>query len=233
MKFSCLYGRSWTSLQCGEKAQALLKQTWLEIISKMTFEEITLAMMYLQSDWNKAHTDFPPNPLQFRGFPLRMKERSIPAMDECYNAAIKCDWDFHPIVYPTAHACDLYWLKKQASAYEGRKRFSGHYESQKEKYLRGERLLQPEIRAERLITGDNKAKTEKESDEKDVNSMQMEVNKKVTQLQHSPVYQRFSAADGLRAKLAIVRSKGSTLSQKNMNWLDRADDGDVSAKQCA
>ena len=211
VKFNYLYGRVWTSAQCGEKATAALKQTWLEIIETMTIEDIKQSMIYLQSSWNNLHVDFSPNPLQFQRLPKKIKEKNIPTIDECYNAAIKCDWNFHSIVYPAAKACDIYWLRKQASTHEGRKRFSSHYDSQKEKYLRDEALLCPQNNCKNLMRP-------KEDKTKIIGSIQihaLELMGIFKKLKKQPaVYQKYLQANNWRERQAVFSKFHNTMGRK-------------------
>ena len=116
----------------------------------MHITDIRVTLNFLRSPENNDYGRFPPSPLEFLQLPRKIKAKGIPTMDECFNAALRSDWHFHPIVYPAATACDIYWLRSQASGYEARKRFREHYDLQKEKYLRGEPLIQPDSESKKL-----------------------------------------------------------------------------------
>ena len=194
--FNFFYGRRWASDQCGTETTAGLKRAWLRIVSAMKVKHIEQAIDYLLSLENDCYVGYAPNPLEFGQLPKKIKAKSIPPVDECYNAALRRDWQLHPIVYPAAMACDLYWLKTQASFYEGRKRFTGHYIHQKEKYLRGELLLQPERNQKQLAKLENELKQVK-------GEPQLELSKKMARFKNLSVYPNFMASKSLWSKLSI------------------------------
>ena len=137
-----------------------LKRQWYEQLQKMKLEDIHAALKFLASSENTEYRKFPPNVLEFQSLPLKAKEKNIPSELDCYHAAIRSEWNFHPMVKPIAQACDVFWLQKQASDVEGRRRFSEYYAMFKEKYLRGIPLevqkalpeIKPEVAPMRKLT---------------------------------------------------------------------------------
>lgn len=226
--FNYFYGPRWTWHQCDAVTGTGSKRAWLRIVSQMTVRDIMQTMDYVLSPANDQYVEYAPNPLEFCHLLKKIKTTKIPTMDECYNAAIKRDWAFHPIVYPTAKACDIYWLRKQASLYEGRKRFHGHYASQKEKFLRGEALLQPAPKRKQLTAEEAAA----EASKKIVGDIRFAISRNAAQFKNLPAYQQFLKADGLRERLTIVRSSGSKKLQENLKWLE-GDDDSVNASESA
>jgi len=136
-QFALNYGHGWTSQMANPEWTKALKRQWYEQLQKMKLEDIHAALKFLASSENTEYRKFPPNVLEFQSLPLKAKEKNIPSELDCYHAAIRSEWNFHPIIKPAAQACDVFWLQKQASDVEGRRRFSGYYASFKEKYLRG------------------------------------------------------------------------------------------------
>lgn len=134
--FKSYYGRVWTKqAYCDNENHSVLSGAWLNAVSQMTETEIRDAICYITSRSNDRYVTYPPSPIQFMRITIDMKSAEIPSMLDCYNAAIVGNWDFHPIVKPIALECDIYWLRHQASAHEGKKRFSGLYAKHKEKFI--------------------------------------------------------------------------------------------------
>ena len=210
-QFTVWYGDAWTYKTQNEEWEDVLKQQWLGVLQQMTIAEIKAAVRFLFSTDNDEYATHPPKLLEFLQLPKKIKAKSIPPVDECYNAALRRDWQLHPIVYPAAMACDFYWLKTQASFYEGRKRFTGHYMSQKEKYLRGEVLLQPERNQKQLAKLENEIKQMK-------SEPQLELSKKMARFKNLSVYPKFMASKGLWSKLRIYCG---AISDKGIpNWVE-------------
>jgi len=136
--FKSLYGPVWTKQAYSDNENhSVLAAAWLNAVSQMKEGEIREAISYLKSKENDRYVSYPPNTIQFMRIPVEIKSSTVPSMLDCYNAAVKGDWNFHPIVKPVAMECDIYWIKHQANAYEAQKRFSGVYSKHKEKFING------------------------------------------------------------------------------------------------
>src|SRR3990167_3970022 len=131
--FVFLYGRVWTSLASTPEEENMRRDGWLDILSQMNILEIEKAVKALKSGKLPQYSEFPPKPLQF----LTLCKDPFPSELACYEAAMRLQWDFHPIVYPCAKACDIFWLRHQASEKAGYQRFRENYEYYKKLYIRG------------------------------------------------------------------------------------------------
>lgn len=108
------------------------------MIERMSDAEITDAFYYIKFSGDKNFLRWPPSCMEFRELPKYLKEKNIPTVHECYVAAIENKWELHPLVKSVATACGVYWLQKQASDRDGRKRFYDLFEVYKERFLNGE-----------------------------------------------------------------------------------------------
>lgn len=142
-KLGLLYGHAWAHPLLNPTWAAGLKAQWQTILKDMTQASITQVFDYLQSTDNNRYVDFPPTALQFLHLAKTLQKRKLPDENTCYLAAIAGDWALHPIVKPIAIACDLYWLRKQATDRQARSRFARHYNEVVERFLAKKPLSEP------------------------------------------------------------------------------------------
>jgi hypothetical protein len=142
-KLGLLYGHAWAHPLLNPTWAAGLKAQWQTILKDMTQASITQVFNYLQSSDNNRYVDFPPTALQFLHLAKTLQKRNLPDENTCYLAAIAGNWALHPIVKPIAIACDLYWLRKQATDHQARMRFAQHYANVVERFLAKKPLSEP------------------------------------------------------------------------------------------
>lgn len=143
LKFAIRYQDAWASRIKSDEWLDGMKADWFECLEDLGISEIKNGLRNLSRGVFDEFKKFPPNAMQFRDVCLYDPE--FPSMHECFVAAIKGEWGLHPIVEPTAKACDLYWLRR-ASEKDAMRRFSGYYDQMRKKFLLGQRLVSnPEI----------------------------------------------------------------------------------------
>lgn len=131
MKFVARYHNLWASKIKNEGIEIAMKNDWLEGLQGLDTSDIKNGLEELG--------EFPPNVFQFKRMCMAKREFHVPSAHECYKAAIRRDWRFHPVVKPIANACDMYWLTR-VSEDKALKRFEGYYQQIVEKFGRGENL---------------------------------------------------------------------------------------------
>jgi len=138
-----LYLDAWTSkFSYSEIFENAQKKMWLSVMQTMDRSDIGKVLNYLMKYTDHDYIKFPPKPIEFKALIKKAKTKNIPSVEKLYEAAIKSDWSFHPLVFHCAKRCDLFYLKR-AAANEGFKIFKRHYDSELDHYINGAILDAP------------------------------------------------------------------------------------------
>jgi len=141
-----IYGAAWSNkFAYSNLFKTQQKKMWLRVIQNMNKKDVSKIFTFLVEHPNDhEHEKFPPNPIQFKGLLKKLHTKNIPSVEKLYEAAIKSDWSFHPLVFHCANKCDIFWLRR-ASQKDGLGIFKQHYDREVEHYINGAILEAPHV----------------------------------------------------------------------------------------